>query len=111
MKEDPTYESQYQLNTNTGNTENTYQIPHPMTISGSESRVFFYLETTDLGKIVTLLKLLQRLMRVYFKSMLFLGLIYNLRLAKLQELHTVIVQILYMFMEKKWKPFLYRKHY
>ena len=50
MKEGPTYESQYQLNTNTGNTENTYQISHPMTISGSESRVFFYLETTGLGK-------------------------------------------------------------
>ena len=50
MKEGPTYESQYELNTNTGNTENTYQIPHPMTISGSESRVFFYLETTGLGK-------------------------------------------------------------
>ena len=50
MKEGPTYESQYELNTNTGNTENTYQIPHPMTISGSESRVFFDLETTGLGK-------------------------------------------------------------
>ena len=50
MKEGLTYESQYELNTKTGNTENTYQIPHPMTISGSESRVFFYLETTDLGK-------------------------------------------------------------
>jgi DNA polymerase III alpha subunit (gram-positive type) len=32
------------------NTENTDQIPHPMTISGSESRVFFDLETTGLGK-------------------------------------------------------------
>ena len=50
MKEGPTYESQYELNTNTGNTENTYQIPHLMTISGSESRVFFDLETTGLGK-------------------------------------------------------------
>jgi len=32
------------------NTENTDQIPHPMTISGSESRVFFDLETTGLRK-------------------------------------------------------------
>ena len=50
MKEGPTYESQYELNTNTGNTENTDQIPRPMTISGWESRVFFDLETTGLGK-------------------------------------------------------------
>jgi DNA polymerase III epsilon subunit-like protein len=50
LKEGPTYESQYELNTNTSNTENTYQIPHPMTISGSESWVFFDLETTGLGK-------------------------------------------------------------
>ena len=50
MKEGPTYESQYELNTNTGNTENTDQIPRPMTISVWESRVFFDLETTGLGK-------------------------------------------------------------
>ena len=50
MKEGPTYESQYELNTNIGNTENTDQIPRPMTISGWESRVFFDLETTGLGK-------------------------------------------------------------
>jgi hypothetical protein len=62
-----------------------------MTISGSESRVFFDLETTGLGKHSDITQIAAKVGELYFKSMLFLGLIYNLRLAKLQELHTVIV--------------------
>ncbi|CAC5422264.1 unnamed protein product [Mytilus coruscus] len=48
VKEGPTYETQFELNMD--NTENVPQIPQQIIISGSESRVFFDLETTGLGR-------------------------------------------------------------
>ncbi|XP_052098489.1 uncharacterized protein LOC127733178 [Mytilus californianus] len=48
FKEGPTYETQFELNMD--NTENVPQIPQQIITSDSESKVFFDLETTGLGR-------------------------------------------------------------
>lgn len=48
VKEGPTYETQLEMNID--NTVNPPQIPQQIIISGSESKVFFDLETTGLGR-------------------------------------------------------------
>ncbi|CAC5403490.1 unnamed protein product [Mytilus coruscus] len=69
VKEGPTYETQFELNMD--NTENVPQIPQQIIVSGSESRVFFDLETTGLGRNCEITQIAAKVVRKLKESNLY----------------------------------------